>query len=441
MSTSLSQLNLLDCIVSSLISVRPPQTSHPSSDRAAFEGMVYGTINPSNGHSVGIPQEASSKVGLLTKSLRRDNPNILRGVSLEVMCEKVVKAIIELFRERIGEQAQPRDLTELKQRIETWFDAVAVTRQHFIPCTILPSRAQAFEIGPIRFLHISDLNPTDFGLPQRDDVRGLLLDPLTRMMQERAAGWIGVVQIEGREEKRSAEIADLAVDVALGGLQLIILADYGRYIARITARTLPPYRGSLAVTDGKVTGGVRNMQPGHGLLAASFETFVNSATTARESIGRRVDAYLSNQVALPSLEQAWCDAVYWFHESLSEPLDTVAVTKLETAIENLFAAGNTTNSKKRALDALSGMFEFEKKDKSLKGFVDNFVEARSRVLHGTWSTLSDYKRDMDRKSLEFVTRQLLLKYPMLLDRYSNSSTAVPQGKSQSFLDWIARNST
>lgn len=229
--------------------------------------------------------------------------------------------------------------------------------------------------------------------------------------------------------------------VALGGLQLIIPADYGRYIARITARTLPPYRGSLAVTDGKVTGGVRNMQPGHGLLAASFETFVNSATTARESIGRRVDAYLSNQVALPSLEQAWCDAVCWFHESLSEPLDTIAVTKLETAIENLFAAGSTRGSKKRMLDALSGMFEFEKKDKSLKGFVDNFVKARSRVLHGTWSTLSDYKRDMDRKSLELVTRQLLLKYPMLLDRYSNSSTAVPQDKSQSFLDWIISNST
>lgn len=128
------------------------------------------------------------------------------------MCEKVVKAIIELFRERIGEQAQPRDLTELKQRIETWFDTVAVTRQHFIPCTILPSRAQAFEIGPIRFLHISDLNPTDFGLPQRDDVGALFFDPLKRMMQERAAGWVGVVQVEECEEKRSTEIADLAVD-------------------------------------------------------------------------------------------------------------------------------------------------------------------------------------------------------------------------------------
>ena len=439
MSTSSSQLDLLDCIVSSLISVRPPQTSHSSSDRAAFEGMVYGTINPSNGHSVGFSQEAPSKIGLLTKSLRGDNPDILRGVGLEVMCEKVAKTIIEIFRERIGEQAQPCDLTGLKQRIKTWFGTVAVTRRHLVPCTILPSRAQAFEIGPIRFLHISDLNPTDFGLPQRDDVRGLLLDPLTRMMQERAAGWVGVVQIEGCEEKRSAEIADLAVDVALGGLQLIIPADYGRYIARITARTLPPYRGSLAVTDGKVTNGARNMQPGYGLLAASFETFVNSATAARESIGRRVDAYLSSQAALPSLEQAWCDAVYWFHESLSEPLDTVAVTKLETAIENLLAAGSTTNSKKRMLDALSGMFEIEKKDKSLKDFVDNFVTARSRVLHGTWSTLSDYKRDMDRKSLEFLTIQLLLKYPMLLDRYSNSSTAVPEDKTQSFLDWIARN--
>jgi hypothetical protein len=94
------------------------------------------------------------------------------------------------------------------------------------------------------------------------------------------------------------------------------------------------------------------------------------------------------------LEQAWCDAIFWFHEGFSEPLDAVAIIKMETAIENLFAAGGTAKTKARLLRAFERLLGLKKNsliDTRLPVTVDKFVSAvvtaRSRILHGTWSAL------------------------------------------------------
>ena len=121
--------------------------------------------------------------------------------------------------------------------------------------------------------------------------------------------WLAEVSVDRCERARSGEIAGLAVDVALGGLQLVVPAHYSRNIARISGRAMPAYRGSFAVTDTGVEPGIANLQPGLGLPAEEFEGFIAAASAEFAAMGRLIGAYLSGRGKLPNLQEAWCNAV------------------------------------------------------------------------------------------------------------------------------------
>ena len=66
--------------------------------------------------------------------------------------------------------------------------------------------------------------------------------------------------------------------------------------------------------------------------------------------------YLSGKMSLPKIEQAWCDAAFYFHEGIAEPLDTIAVSKLETAIKMLLVTESSRGSKAILLQAMKTFF-------------------------------------------------------------------------------------
>jgi hypothetical protein len=143
---------------------------------------------------------------------------------------------------------------------------------------------------------------------------------------------------------------------------------------------------------------------------------------------------------LPTLNQAWADAAYWFHEGLAEPLDTIAVPKLETAIEVLLRAESTPGSKSRVLKAIRAFYGLTPKEPinpqseiTVEKFATGFVTDRSRILHGTWSTLSHSLRD-SRPSLTMLVRSLLAYYALELDRYA--STTGPADDIEKFVDSV-----
>ena len=158
-------------------------------------------------------------------------------------------------------------------------------------------------------------------------------------------------------------------------------------------------------------------------------------------MGRLVDAYLSGQGDFPRLQQAWCNAIYWFHEGMSESLDAVAIVKLETAIENLFRAESTKGSNARILDGLKGMFRIEESDPispssdvTFKKFVKDLVMNRSRVLHGNWPTLPGRDAGIIKSGLEDIARQFLIGYPQFLETYVKESDS-PQDDTKALLKW------
>ena len=405
-------------------------------------GICYGTINVTERTVTGFPQEALPRVAALTRSLRDNKAEYVRGAGFRVMCETVAKAVIAIFRGRSGDHPNEKDLAELKRRVDEWFARAAATRRCVVPCNVLPMRARAFEFGPIRFFHYSEFNPEDYGLPDGAGVADVSLEPLKRLMGDQAASWLGEVSVEGCEKSRSTKIAELAVDVAIGGLQLVVPAELGRRMARVTARRLPPYRGSFSVTEGEVEFGVANEQAGLGLGPDEFEELIDSASDAIAAMGQLIGVYVSGQGDLPMLKRAWCDAVYWFHEGMSEPLDTVAVVQLEASMEILFSAGSSTGSERRILDGLQGMLGIdgsqeidESSGMTYEKLVKKIVQARSWVLHGKWPTLALRDQGIDRATVESMARQFLIEYPLFLKKYAREEGTVAQDEARAFLDW------
>ncbi len=420
MSEMKSQLELLKTAARGLVTVSLSGDEKGAPDEGeaaanALAGTAYGTVNVTERTVTGFPQEALPDVAALTRSLRDNQAKYVRGASFRVMCETVAKAVIAMFRGRSGEPVDERDLAELKRQVDEWFARVAVTRRCLVPCNVLPLRAEAFEFGPIRFFHYSDFNPEDYGLPAGDGVVDVSLEPLKRVMGEHAASWLGEVSVEGCEKSRSTKIAELAVDAAIGGLQLVVPAKLGRRMARATARRLPAYRGSFSVTEAGVEFGVANEQAGLGWAPDEFEELIDSTSDAIAAMGRLIGVYVSGQGVLPMLKRAWCDSVYWFHEGMSEPLDTVAVVQLETSMEILFSAGSRTGSEKRILDGLRGMFGIDGSQRidasstmTYEKLVRKIVKARSWVLHGNWPTLALQDQGIDRATVEAMARQFLI---------------------------------
>jgi hypothetical protein len=174
----------------------------------------------------------------------------------------------------------------------------------------------------------------------------------------------------------------------------------------------------------------------------TLEQHVRQSATILESVGNRVGCFLAKSSALPRLEQAWCDAAYWCHEAFVEPLDTIAVPKLETAIEVLLRAENTRGSKARFIQAIETFFGL-KRDQfinptssfTVEKLAEGFVRDRSRILHGTWSTLDTHLKD-SRPSLAELARRIMANYTVHLDDYMKDDGATDN--IDHFLRWVAK---
>ena len=71
------------------------------------------------------------------------------------------------------------------------------------------------------------------------------------------------------------------------------------------------------------------MTIGRGMLP----DILQKAAPVFAAVGNVVRSFTSGSFRLPVLEQAWRDAAYWLHQALAETIDTIAIAKLETALE------------------------------------------------------------------------------------------------------------
>ena len=406
------------------------------------DGTPYAVCRPEGSFS--FTSEGFLAISRLARSLQQNRATLRRGSKFECLRIVVANAVIRLFESRIeqGATVSPKDLAQLKDTVEEWFAKESASRTHVVPCSVIPYPARSFDIGPVRFMHAAEFNAADFGIEEHVGFE-TAWEMIERQLGEHAASWVAVVEIAGCERARSEEMADTVVDIALGAVQTILGARDARFMSRITARVNPPYRGGISVSENEISEHLRNMEAGRLLHPDTLESIIGSAEEWIDSFGSRIRAFLSGGSDLQTLEQAWCDGAYWFHEGLAEPMDTVAVAKLETALENLFAAGSSSGSLKRISTALRVMGSGQSNEGTETErveFARRVVAARSRVLHGTRSTTRD-DPGVDREPVEMVVQRLLTRYSLLLDAYSSEDGVEDKDNMKSFLGWVDQKHT
>ena len=385
---------------------------------------------------VSISHAGAAAIRHLARRLLAQRTELQDQATPEAVVKMLMDMVLRGFSPMAGEDVSLDDLSELEHALEERLGALLEDAVYVVPCAILAARAAPFSIGGVRFLHVSNFAGSDVGLAPDDPTLAAVLEPTRMALDSHPASWLAIVEVKGCEQKRAIEVADLAVDIALAGLKLVVRLEHGRLMARLTGKTMPTFRGCVSVTrGGALRGDIRNIEPGRLLPGDEFSDVLGSRAEELESIGRRVDAYLTGTDRLSRLEQAWSDAAYWFHEGLSETLDTVAITKLETSMECLFRAESAKGSRKRirrGLELLLGMED----ESEVQRIAAQVVEARSRVLHGTWSTTRRPPAEsVSRSTVEALCHAFLLRYATSLDDYADSVVDA-EDNIDDFLDWF-----
>lgn len=437
-----SKTNLLTIARSNFVKAPCPSKTLIGGDdtRAWFakHEIVYPTKFTGDGNAIGFKKEGAEAVIALAEGFLKEHPDYTKATNFQRFVSILADKLIDTIQN--GE-----DYFKFEEKIATWFAEEAMPRTHYIPCSISPYDSQAFTVGPVTFYSVSRLKSvTQTGM--KDELEQFGYDQLFKFAAAQEANWIAEIRIEGYDQTRSSELADISTDIALTVLQLFIPSSFSREVSRSTGRTIPRLMGSFYKVREHLAIGHTRCDPCFSLSAEYFDKLLIENKIILDSVGQRVNSFVTNESTLPKLDQAWCDAAYWFHEGVSEKLDTIAITKMETSIEVLLFAESSAGSKDRLHKAFLAIYGLDGKQplgqdnpRTVNEFINSIVTARSRILHGTWSTLThrppthDEHQHLD--EVEWLARDLLIHFTLQLDEYKNIEN--PEDDFKKFLGWIA----
>lgn len=445
---SREKVDLLQCAISNFVLTEPPPKLPLVNDEAASwfaqHGIVYHQRMRVDGRAFGFNVAGSKAIHGLAKALFAERPPLRAGTRMEALADAVANALLTSVHFQTDSQVTNVQVGQLEDAIDAWFKGESIARQFLIPCAILPQHASNFSVGPIHFFSIWDL-AARVGVEPEHLTEHLNYGLLIRTMKERSAVWLAEIEICGLDERVATERANLAVDVALVAIQMSLPLFSSREISRITGRTMPSAIGTFFTTERGAHSSISRREPGLTISCGFFDQALAGRSHLIESVGRRVEAYVKGAQSLPKLEQAWSDAAFWLHEGLAEPLSTVAVAKLETSIEVLLSAESSKGSTARFEAAFESFYGLKSSDPigqgdqlTVKAFVKSIVGARSRVLHGTSSTLSpetSAAEQTGRAVLEMLALDLVCKFTLALDAYAKGLVAVDE--TLHFLEWVS----
>jgi hypothetical protein len=404
-------------------------------------GLFKGMIGPKGIY--GIRVEAAREMGQLADEMY-NRSQFARASTFDIFANQLSTTIIQTFAGRTT-PVTAADVVSIEKQMTEWLRGQIASREFYIPCFLSPWDAASFSIGPVAFMHIGAF--AQQAQRESEGVLAVTFSPMLEQAARSAANWVATVKVDGRAEDRAQEVANLAVDIALGGVQLCIPEDGAQFMARMTGRSMPVFGQAISRADGHLKMAVTNTEPGRAFGPRFLDQRLTASRPMLDAIGRRVALFIDGGGVVPALEQAWCDAAYWFHEGLAEPLDTIAVPKLETAIEVLLHSESSKGSKRRVLQAIGAFYGLREADQinpdsqtTVGQFAQGLVRDRSRILHGTWSTLT-HSFHASRPSLTTLVRGLLAMYALELDQYLVNQS--PADDVEAFLAFVSarRNAT
>lgn len=382
------------------------------------ENYMSRGFNPLTRQGYGLARAAGTDLHRLAQNLFAAIPGVKRQIAYNELVSFLAGHILHAYNTKKDEPINASDLANIERTIITWLKDNCSARQVFVPCLISIYPAASFSVGPVKFDFIdnftkpaettSDFNPFP--------------DILDRMRVEEAL-WMATVNLPPCSDNYGYELAELCVDLALTGLQLVVPTHYSRSICRMFSKRTANATVHTTVANGALGQRRSTEHAGFLLGPGSLEEFINASPRMLPSTGERIRVYLGEGTAVPVLEMAWCDASYWYHEGLAEPVDSIATVKLETALEVLLRATSTKAARPMLKRAIRFTFEIDEDEDIFKNpivlakdFVEKIIEIRSRVLHGDLSTL-DTETSSIRAQLEKFVGIMLQVYTLELDNY------------------------
>jgi hypothetical protein len=431
-------LNLLRSIARNLV-VRPLPQGPVTQDVLRAEGLGRARRNPDA--LVGILRSGVEAFSELSEKTFRKIPGLERGTAFSGYQEEFLTVLLSRHLGKDITTIVDADVLAIEKHFADWFSGKAAKRTIFVPCMISPWPSPRFSIGPVSFIFLNDVSASEYyphGGPE-DQLNVFGFDSLIAAMRNNGSHWLAVIDIDGCDQQRSIEVGDLAVDLGIVALQLAAPYLGTKNMSRLATRRGPRIKETLSAVDSYYYFGSSNTEPGIPIGNGYLKKIVCESSLLITAVGNCIHSFTTGSYRLPNLEQAWCDAAYWLHQGLGEPLDSIAVAKLETAIEVLLRAESTRGSQSRieaALDTFYGLAADEhittNSQITARQFAKGFVRDRSRVLHGTWSTLN-VRLESSRESLENLAVTLVRASAMELDAYIQ--TDVPADDVDAFLAW------
>src|SRR5258706_2243807 len=252
------------------------------------------------------------------------------------------------------------DAQRLVDHFNKWFKGLASPRRVFVPCALTPWAAPRFNIGPVTFVYVDEIAKSEFylGGTTPDVFVEYNFDTLLQLMRETHAHWLARVAVEGCERQRAEEIGELAVDLAIVALQLAAPKLDTRSMSRLDSRRGSAEKRVISEANGYYSGSWTRKEPGLAIGTGTLADILQKTKPLVTAVGNVVRSFTTGVYRLPNLERAWCDAAYWLHEALAEPIDSIAIAKLETALEVLLRSERSKGSTVRVLVILQCFFGF-----------------------------------------------------------------------------------
>jgi hypothetical protein len=391
---------------------------------------------------IGILRPGIDAFSELSEKMFCKSPKMERGTAFTNYQDEFFSVLLSEYFGRSPTSIVDDDVIHVEKNLADWFSNRVSKRTNFVPCMISPWPSPRFSVGPVSFIFLEEVVTSEYYPRDRASTEMTVFDfdkLLTAMRTERAH-WLAIVDVEDCDQQRALEVGVLAVDLAIVALQLAAPYMGTKNMSRLATRRGPGMKLTLSVSDGHYSTGWSNTEPGTAIGNGYLGQIVRETAPLVTAVGNCIRSFTTGSFRLPRLEKAWCDAAYWLHQGLAEPVDSIAVAKLETAIEVLFRAESTSGSQTRMMAALETFYGLKADDHihsdsqiTAKQFAKGFVQDRSRVLHGTWSTLNS-RLSASRDALENLSITLVRASAVELDLYVQSTSATDDVKD--FLAWV-----
>lgn len=403
-------------------------------------GLSFVKVDPATGDRWGLDPEGLDMVDRLAASIERSRSPRSRAATGRQFRTALAKLVMERFAGPRRVDVTKEELEAFRASFDDWWTEQTQTRTHLVPCAVIPAKASEFRIGPVRFLHWNQLTSGGGPLSSEGFPSEQARDAIGGTLRMASASWVACLEVQGAFPDRAEEIADLAVDLAMVAIQLAVPVAHSRHMGRVTRRSPPALRRRVVMTDGHLEVGNANNSPGLALSGPALDQFLCDAGELIGAVGRRTASFADASSQQSDLDSAWSEGAYWLHEGLAEHLDSLAVAKLETAIEVLLRAESTKGSGRRmrqAICAVTGLGETDPISPgsavTVAALAKRLVGARSKVLHGTSSTLSGDLAS-ERRLLEGLCHTLFATTAINMERYRASDNATDD--IEAFLDWL-----